>query len=130
MAKILFIDDDQTVRDVCCAILASDGHVVLSGLNGTDGIRLAGDQKFDVVITDILMPEKEGIEFILDLRKQKKSIPVIAISGAGADLLSAAKRFGASFTLEKPFSRSELLAVVNKALDSVQKSESSKAAFR
>lgn len=70
MAKILLIEDDQAVRETFEIILASDGHEVIIAVDGNAGIKQAAAQRFDLVITDIIMPERDGVEVINTLRKE------------------------------------------------------------
>jgi DNA-binding response OmpR family regulator len=112
MARILVIDDDRDVREMLRRILEHDGHEVIEASNGEAGVRLYRERPADVVITDIIMPEKEGIETIRDLRRENPQIKIIAISGGGrigpSDYLNAARMLGAKKTFSKPFSRQEL----------------------
>jgi len=122
MALILLIDDDELVRVTVARFLTDAGHQVTLAGNGADGLDKFGRAPFDLVITDIIMPEQEGIETIIKLRQRKERIPVIAISGGGRqrnlDFLNAAREFGADATLSKPFTGPELLAAVDAALGS------------
>ena len=120
MTKILLIEDEPFFARMTAAMLApADVHVAR---NGAEGLRMIQGQTFDMVVTDLLMPEKDGIETILELRKRNATLPVLAISGGGSighrgDLLRMAQELGATATLSKPFTREELLAAVNLCLD-------------
>jgi len=120
MARILVIDDEAPVRDILRQILEREGHEVVDAPEGAIGLKLFYENPTDLIITDILMPEKEGIEIILELRKTAPGVKIIAISGGGRtgklDVLPIAKSFGALRTLAKPFERQELLAVVREVL--------------
>ncbi len=120
MARILLIDDDELVRITLGRSLTDAGHFVTLASDGAEGLKKFDGAPFDLVITDIIMPEQEGIETILKLRQHKLRIPVIAISGGGRqrnlDFLKAAREFGADATLSKPFTGPELLAAVDAAL--------------
>lgn len=120
MVRILLIDDDELVRITVGRTLTDAGHSVTLAGDGAEGLAKFARGAFDLVITDIVMPEREGIETILELRQRKERIPVIAISGGGRqrnlDFLKAAREFGANVTLSKPFTGPELLAAVNAAL--------------
>lgn len=120
MAKILLIEDDQAVRETFEIILASDGHEVIIAVDGNAGIKQAAAQRFDLVITDIIMPERDGVEVINTLRKEQEDLPVIAVSGGGRsssmDYLGIAKMLGAAAVLAKPIGAKELLAAVKTAL--------------
>lgn len=117
--RILVVDDDDLVRMTMEAALAQAGHEVTLAEDGIDALRLFQADRFDLVITDIIMPGREGIETILELRRISASVPIIAISGGGRtqnlDFLSAAKALGANHALAKPFTPDALLAVVEAA---------------
>lgn len=113
--KILVIDDDDRVRRLVTKILASDGHLVLTADNGLHGMTVFRQERPDVVVTDILMPEQEGMETILALRRENPSIKIIAMSGStpevgDLDFLKMAQMLGADGVLGKPFRAADLLA--------------------
>jgi DNA-binding NtrC family response regulator len=116
MIRVLVIDDDQGVRAMLQRLLEREGYEVSVAVDGQDAEHWLEEQVFDVVITDMIMPEKEGIETILDLRKQYPAIGIIAISGGGMGgaehYLSSAKSFGAERTFAKPFDCDEMLAAI------------------
>ncbi len=122
MARILVIDDDFHVQDILRRMLSRQGYDILVAANGNEGIRifrqqLADQQPVDLVVTDILMPEKEGLETILELRREFQDVKIIVISGGGAfgepgNILHAARTFGARYSFQKPIPRDELLAAV------------------
>jgi CheY-like chemotaxis protein len=122
MARILLIEDDHTVRAVLRMSLTGVGHTVVEARNGKEGLDLFKRAGADLVITDIIMPEKEGLEVLRELqKKQLPPVKVIAISGGGAsqnaaDSLHMAKLLGAAKTLAKPFSNEVLIAAVNEVL--------------
>lgn len=120
MAHILVIDDDEQVLNVVKEMLLIDDHSVETASNGELAFTLFKEQEFDLVITDLIMPEKEGLETIVDMRALRKDVPIVAMSGGGRigpmDYLDTAKYIGANATLAKPFSRDELSQVVNKLL--------------
>lgn len=119
-ASILVIDDDAIVRRTLQEILESEGHRVSCAENGRHGLVAFGRQRPDLVITDIIMPDQEGIETIVHLRKIWPKGPIIAISGGGrignVDFLQMAERIGADAILAKPFEPEELLALVARCL--------------
>ena len=120
MATILVIDDEPRMLRVMREILELDDHNVIEATSGDQGIAEIVAQPIDLVITDIIMPEKEGIETLGEIKQDYPDLPIIAISGgsltgAGSYLATAAA-LGACATLEKPFHSSELRAVVNAAL--------------
>ena len=116
MARILVIDDDRQVRTLLRMILEREGHEVIEAPDGKVGIELYRNEPADVVITDIFMPEKEGLETIMDLRREYPEVKLIAISGGGRlkphEYLVVARKLGARFTLTKPFERDGLLEAV------------------
>lgn len=120
MASILLIDDDDMFRDVLATALTQAGHVVKQAANGAEGLRLFRQEPPDLVITDIVMPEKEGLGTIMELRQSHPHARVIAMSGGLAHdpklYLHMAEKFGASAVLAKPFHLTELLTAVDAAL--------------
>jgi len=121
MARILIIDDNDDVRAVVADVLETAGHEVVQAPNGARGIELQRRSPAVLVITDILMPEKEGLETIRDLKHEFPTLKVIAMSGAGerpgtTSYLFTAKEIGAHAVLRKPFPPSVLLESVQEAL--------------
>ena len=127
MARILVIDDDEHVRDILSRMLTRRGYEVLLADNGLDGIQTyrrqhANGQPIDLVVTDILMPEKEGLETILELRQEFREVKIIVISGGGSfgepgNLLHAARAFGARYSFQKPIPKDDFLAAVKELLE-------------
>jgi DNA-binding response OmpR family regulator len=119
--SILVIDDEQLIRLQIRNALEFEGFTVHEAANGNEGLACIAQSTPDVVITDILMPDKEGIETILELRRTHPKIRIIAISGGGRtgnkDFLRTAKHLGADRTLAKPFGLAELLRLVREVLD-------------
>jgi CheY-like chemotaxis protein len=120
MAKILIIDDEEQVRLYLRRILEPEGHEVVEAPDGKVGLQLYREEPFDLIITDVFMPEKEGLETIRELRSEYPEVKIIAISGGGRnidlDFLPLAKQFGALRTLTKPFDRQEMLNAVQEVL--------------
>lgn len=120
MARILVIDDEELVRAAVRVTLEGAGHQVTEAEDGEEGISRQRERPFDVVITDILMPTKEGIETIMQLRKDFEDLKIIAISGGGrtdnVNYLDLAEKLGAEKTLVKPFTNAELLQSVDECL--------------
>ena len=120
MARILIIDDDKMVLNMLRQVLEGAQHTVVEASNGEVAMRLWREHPADLIITDILMPEKDGLEVIRELRRECPTVKVIALSGGSRkihfDALDVAKRFGALSTLEKPFELKELLASVDTVL--------------
>jgi len=121
MAKILIIDDEKGVRDAVEAVAAAAGHETRSATDGRQGLAEFARFQPDLVVTDVLMPEKEGIETIIDLRKLNPTLPILAISGGGRvgnmSFLTMAERFGATQTMAKPFSTAQLMAAFDACLN-------------
>ena len=122
MARILVIDDEDELRSMLRHMLEHAGHEVAEAVNGAAGIEIYERDAPDLIITDIIMPEKEGVETIIALRRADPALPIIAISGGGrldaTDFLTMAKKLGARHTLTKPFRRDQLLEAVGRCLAS------------
>jgi CheY-like chemotaxis protein len=120
MARILVIDDDGQVRGAIRRILERADHTVLDAADGETGIRVYRERPTDLVITDIFMPERDGIETIQQLRREFPGVKIIAISGGDrtqtVDLRKDAELLGASRSLRKPFELTELLKAVSELL--------------
>jgi PAS domain S-box-containing protein len=114
---LLVIDDDPAVRGFLRQILSGAGYVVVEAGDGKSGMRKIETQEVDLVITDLVMPEQEGLETLQRLRVERPNLPVIAVSGAfGGSYLKTARRFGATATLAKPIDPETLLRAVREAL--------------
>ena len=117
MKKVLVIDDDRDFRTMLCARLEKSGFDVSQAEDGVKGIRAFQNEPVNLVITDIIMPEKEGMETILELKKINPSVKIIAISGGGRsvpeDYLNIAEYFGAIKSFKKPFDMTEFINTVN-----------------
>lgn len=120
MTKILVIDDNPIARSTISTVLESDGYEIVAAADGNLGLAAFESEQPDLVITDIIMPEKEGIETIQDLLRRDPHAKVIAISGGGrignADFLEFARKFGAAETIAKPFDPEELLEATKRLL--------------
>lgn len=120
MAKILIVEDDSAVRDLMRVWLDGDAHDVTEAADGAAAIREVGAASFDLVVTDIVMPEMEGTEMIMNLRRTSPNLKIIAVSGGGAfggnSYLDVAGKLGANRTLAKPLLRMDFLSVVNEVL--------------
>jgi len=116
MPKILVIDDEAAVRKVMVRMLTSAGHEVTAAPDGVEGLRVWRELGADLVITDVHMPEMDGVQVIRELRATSPALPVIAMSGSGSardlELLRAAELVGAVGLLGKPFSWDELMGAV------------------
>lgn len=123
MALILIIEDDLTIREVLRQILEHAGYEIMEASDGKEGISLYRERQADLIITDIIMPKKEGLETIVDLRAGFPEVKIIAISGSGRlgpeTYLELAEGFGANRLLNKPFGHEELLEAVQDLLGEV-----------
>ncbi len=121
MASILVIDDEEEVRDIIKQILEHAGYTVYTAGDGNQGIKTYRENPTDIVITDIIMPDKEGIETIIELKTEFPEVKIIAISGGGRvgpmDYLKMSQKLGAVKSFTKPFQRQELLDAVSELLD-------------
>jgi CheY-like chemotaxis protein len=117
---ILVIDDDETVRVVVHRVLEGAGHRVAGAANGELGVAAYRAAKPDLVITDVIMPEKEGMWVIRQIRGDGTATPILAMSGGGSvvseDVLDIARRLGANETIAKPFTATELIEKVRETL--------------
>lgn len=120
MKQILVIDDEPSIRFLLEKMLEREGYAVITAADGEEGMKLFQESSFDLVITDIIMPEKEGIEIIMEIKKKYPDIPVIAISGGGFNspqsYLNIARAAGAAAVLEKPVEKETLLSQVQNLL--------------
>lgn len=120
MASILVIDDSPPIRAAIEIMLNGAGHTVCAAPNGRDGTGLLRRRRFDLVVTDLLMPEGDGIEVIREASRVQDGIPVLAMSGGGIlprdRLLDMALALGAREILRKPFEEEEFLAAVERVL--------------
>ena len=119
--RLLVIDDDNLVRAALTDMLQTAGFEVITAANGRLGLESLATTPVDAIITDILMPEQEGLETIREARQRFPNIRILAISGGGAgggetQLLRFAESFGADQTLPKPFTGSQLVAAVKALL--------------
>jgi CheY-like chemotaxis protein len=124
--RVLVIDDDPLVRLTIQNTLESQGYEVAPAIHGDDGLAKFQAEPFDLVIVDILMPEKEGLETVRELRELNARTAIIAITGAlsvasrlrdpALDYLRMARSLGATRTLRKPFTAQQLLALVKESL--------------
>lgn len=120
MARILIIDDDVQILDMLRQILKSEGYEVVEAADGREGIRLYREDPADLIITDIIMPEKEGIETIIEFKRDFPDVKIIAISGGGRigpeEYLPMAEMLGAKRTFSKPVEREELLEAIRELI--------------
>jgi DNA-binding response OmpR family regulator len=120
MAKILIVDDEEQLRDVLKTVLQDAGHDVVEASNGNVALEQFRQTPTDLIITDIVMPDKEGLETIIDFRRMYPQVKIIAMSGGGRnspqDYLDMAKKLGAAEVIAKPFSIDDFLRSVETVL--------------
>jgi DNA-binding response OmpR family regulator len=118
--RILVVEDDPSIRRTLQIALSQAGYQVIEARDGQEAMRLWRDQGADLVITDLHMPDKNGLEVIMELRALSPSTPIVAMSDGGrskqSGLLGDAKLLGAVRTVAKPFRLEEMLAVVDQEL--------------
>lgn len=116
MSRILIVDDEQDIRDIARLLLESAGYMVLCAEDGRTALKLIEDERVDLVVTDMLMPEMDGVELINELRRRRPNQRIMAISGGGRapkeSYLQIAHLCGAQGVLAKPFNRDQLLKAV------------------
>ena len=122
MAKILVIDDKEQLRDLLKKMLTRDGHQVFMAQDGEEGVRSFYQFKPDLIITDIIMPNKDGIEVIMEFLNANPELPIIAISGGRRAIkagfnLDSAEMLGVKGILQKPFTHQQLQYVIQETLN-------------
>jgi len=120
MARILIIDDEPQIRSMLKLMLERDGYEVIEAPDGVEGIKVYRQNPADLIITDLIMPNKDGIGMIIELKKEFPDVMIIAMSGGGLNkpdgYLKGAKKLGAACTLTKPIDREEMLKAVKDIL--------------
>lgn len=120
MARILIVDDEEQIRMALSQALQEEGHSITEATNGVEGVSLFSAERHDLVITDILMPDQEGLQTMMLLRKIEPDLKIVVISGGArvntVDFLEVAKKLGADAILQKPFSINDLFRAVNTCL--------------
>ena len=117
MTHVMVIDDDEQIRKLLREMLEREGYEVVTASNGAEGIRLHGERSADLIITDILMPVKEGISTIHELRSKFPEVKIVAITGGGHNgpprhYLGMARQIGAHRVIAKPFARRQILEAI------------------
>jgi len=116
MERILIIDDEQQIRSMLRLMLERDGYEVVEAPDGIEGIKAYRQKPADLIITDLIMPNKDGIGMIIELQKEFPDVKIIAMSGGGLNkpegYLKGAKKLGAACTLTKPIDREKMLRAV------------------
>ena len=121
--KILIVDDEPSVLKMLRKMLKDESDDIVEATNGEDALQICQQQEIDLIITDIVMPKKHGIDLIMEVKNIKPNLPIIAISGGGGvsgrfDYLEIAELLGAKNILHKPFDAGELRDVVHNIIGS------------
>lgn len=124
MPSILIIDDDDSVRESLRRTLHKEGYTIMEASEGGRGLKQLERQPVDLVLLDMFMPDKDGLETIMALRRTHPGMKIIAMSGGGfkgrVDVLDVAKKLGVRRTLAKPFTREELIEAVEQVVNGSQ----------
>lgn len=122
MKRVLVIDDDRLIRMMLRQVLENEGYEVIEASDGREGLHTLRKTNADLILTDIIMPEMEGIETIREIKELLPEIKIIAMSGGGrigpVPYLEMARDLGADHSLKKPIDQSELIHVARKLLSS------------
>lgn len=114
--RVLVVDDSADIRGMLQAKLQMEGFDVATAPNGAGALALLGRQRADLIITDLFMPDKDGIETILEIREKYPAVPIVAMSGwdsrQGSDYLKVAREIGAVRTVKKPFELTDIVKIV------------------
>ena len=128
MARVLILDDEEAMREALRMVLEEDGHEVDEASNGVTGLELFRKRPSEVVVTDLIMPKKDGIETIRDLRREFPMVKIVALSGRGGIQINAnlarAKQVGADITILKPCEPAEIRDAVRSLTESNKKPKS------
>lgn len=113
--RILIIDDDEDFRSYVCDLLTTRGHKVFAAANGKKGVDTINKEEIDIILVDMIMPEREGVETIMEVRLTHPDIKIIAMSGAVRHdtYLRLAEGLGADITLSKPFKKEDVLNAID-----------------
>jgi len=122
MVKILVVDDEVSVRKMLRSMLKNEADEIIEADNGVTAKKICLESEIDLIVTDIVMPEKHGVDLVMELKKELPDLPVIAISGGGGvtgrfDYLEIVNLMGVENTLRKPFEAAQLRNMVRAALE-------------
>ena len=127
MKNILLVDDEEMIRQMVRAVLSDPTYSITEASNGVDAQELIRNREFDLLITDVIMPDCDGIELVMAVRKEQPYIKVIVMSGGGRvqahHYLDLAEKLGATRMFEKPFSTTEFQSAVRELLEETDSSE-------
>ena len=128
MAIIVIVDDDPTIQLIAGELLKADGHAIVSAGDGVEALKVLATVPADLVVLDMLMPNMDGLETIIEMRRTHPETKILAISSGGPmgphDLLRTAKLFGADDTLVKPLTFSPFGAAVDRLLSQADRADS------
>lgn len=120
MARILLVDDEVSIRKPLRILLESRGHEVSEAKDGTIAMDMVRENTYDLLVTDVMMPNKGGMESIVEIYQSNKTLPIIVMSGkiptSAPPIQNLAQQFGVREILQKPFKKSTFLVAVDKAL--------------
>jgi DNA-binding response OmpR family regulator len=121
MTRVLLVDDDPHIRSMLKIVLERAGHQVEECADGTKALKSHKQHPADLILTDLVMPDKEGLETIREIRRTDRNVKIIAMSGGGRagnqDYLKSAKLLGADAVIAKPFTKDEIVDTIRKVLD-------------
>lgn len=118
--RVLIVDDDDDLRSVLCDALRKRGYEATDSASAASGLRILQHHSFDLILSDVVMPDMDGIEFLRKVKKENPDQPVVLMSGntIGQQFFKAAELFGSKVNLQKPFSIDEMLTAIGRVLDS------------
>ena len=116
MSRILVVDDEVEIRDILRDLLETEGYEVFEASDGIEAHKIYSEHSIDVIILDLIMPKKNGLQSIIDFTKKFPDVKIIVMSGGGLDQLNMARSFGARYVFSKPFRMKEMLEAVARLL--------------
>ena len=120
MTRILVVDDNASVRTTARALLEAAGFEVVEAESGAAALKTLSSERFEAVLTDIFMPDTDGIELIHTLHRQTPNLPLVAMSGGGfddgKDVLAVARLLGAEAIVQKPLTRQKVVGAIRRAI--------------
>ncbi len=124
MQQILLVDDEAAVRSMVSVLLVADDREFVEAANGKEALKILETSSFDLVISDVIMPNCDGIELVLSIRRKLPNVPVLIMSGGGraqaSHYLNLAEKLGAAKVFEKPFNTAKLRAAVSELLGEIE----------